>query len=464
VKFVIMALVVGPVHRVQADWPHLRGPNYDGVATETGLADSWSDHGPPRLWSRELGQGHSGVIVAADRLFTQYQTTAGQYLVCLDPADGHTLWEVRYAGAWQSQGAYPGPYATPTWYHGKVYYTSPTGLVGCVDGETGAPRWRVDVRDRFAGKGFDFGYAATPLVEDGRVILPVGGPDAALVALDADDGRTLWRAGSDPASYCSALPITFAGRRCIVAYLQNALLVVEATTGQVLYRRELSAGYNEHAAWPLYREPHLLLTAPFRVAATRWQLQAGSDGTLLCRPEWTSNELSNDVVSSVLVGGHVYGFDLKQAQASAHRPSRGVFRCLDWSTGQTCWSTEQVGHAAVLAADGKLFLLNDSGVLILARAQPSGYEELGRSQLFEDEVCWTPPTLWQGRLFVRSPSSLVCVYVGRRRISRRPRPALLMDLQDGAGASTRPGCSAASGSFPMMLLQPTRGGSGSEQV
>ena len=413
VALVVLAAILSTSQTAGADWPHSRGPNYDGVSSDTRLADAWPADGPPRLWTRELGQGHSGFIIVAGKLFTQRQDTTGQYLLCIDPADGRTLWETRYAGAWQARGAYPGPYATPTWYRGKVYYASPTGLVGCLDSDTGAPLWSVDVRDRFAGKGFDFGYAATPLVEEGRVILPVGGVGAALVALDAEDGRTLWRAGSDPASYCPAFPFTFAGRRCVAGYMQNALLLVEAASGKILHRREFSAGYDEHAAWPLYREPHLLLTAPFRVPAARWQLQAAPDGALRSRPDWTNRELSNDVVSSVLYGGHVYGFDLKALQSSPNRPSRGTFRCLDWPTGETRWSTDRVGHAAVLAADGKLFLLNDSGALIVARADPSKYEELGRTQLFEDEVCWTPPTLWEGRLFVRSPSRAMCLYVGR---------------------------------------------------
>src|SRR5262249_16897009 len=66
-----------------------------------------------------------------------------------------------------------------------------------------------------------------------------------------------------------------------------------------------------------------------------------------------------------------------------------------------------------LVADGKLFLVNDTGSLILARADPAAYHEAGRTQLFEDETCWTPPTLSDGRLLVRGESQAVCVYVGR---------------------------------------------------
>src|SRR5262249_23936372 len=74
---------------------------------------------------------------------------------------------------------------------------------------------------------------------------------------------------------------------------------------------------------------------------------------------------------------------------------------------------ELVGQASVLAADGKLMLMSDTGALILARADPRAYQELARTQLFDGEICWTQPTLWQGRLFMRSPSQAVCVFLGR---------------------------------------------------
>ena len=115
----------------------------------------------------------------------------------------------------------------------------------------------------------------------------------------------------------------------------------------------------------------------------------------------------------MLYRDHIFGFDIKQLQSSAHRPSRGAFRCLDWAKGKVCWSTERVGQASVLAADNKLFLFNDSGDLILARADWSAFQELARVSLFTDEICWTPPSLSEGRLLVRSPSRLVCLFVGR---------------------------------------------------
>ena len=69
---------------------------------------------------------------------------------------------------------FPGPRATPTWSNGRIYFASPNGLVGCVNAADGHPVWSINVLERFDGRGAGFGYACSPVVEDGMVIMPVG--------------------------------------------------------------------------------------------------------------------------------------------------------------------------------------------------------------------------------------------------------------------------------------------------
>jgi outer membrane protein assembly factor BamB len=420
---VLLAFLEGE-GRVSAEWPHVRGPNYDAISSETGLVEAWPETGPPVLWARELGQGYSGFVVVGGRAYTQLQMRTGQYVFALDADTGAEIWRQRVDWPWQPGGAYPGPYATPTWHVGRLYYATPTGLVGCLDANDGRTLWSIDVCKKFQSQGTEFGFAATPLIEDGRVILPVGGPGASMVALNADDGSTVWGAGDDPASYCPAFPITFRGRRLVVALLRNSLVAHDLATGQRLWRQALSSHYDEHSVWPLYAEPHLLIASPFRVGAQLFRLDEAATG-LSAQTLWASRELSNDVCSSVLVGGQVYGFDLHQMQASAHRPSRGRFKCLDLATGAVRWNTDQVGQATVLAADGKLILLNDSGTLILARASATAYEELARARVLDGGLCWTPPALWHGRLFVRNHTHAACVFLGSPETLDPNRPPAL---------------------------------------
>ncbi|MGH9868972.1 MAG: hypothetical protein ACREAA_12500 [Candidatus Polarisedimenticolia bacterium] len=49
-------------------WPQYRGPNRDGVSTETGLLREWPAQGPAIVWRRPMGSGFSGVAAVGDRI------------------------------------------------------------------------------------------------------------------------------------------------------------------------------------------------------------------------------------------------------------------------------------------------------------------------------------------------------------------------------------------------------------
>jgi outer membrane protein assembly factor BamB len=214
------------------------------------------------LWTAELGQGYSGFCAFGGRVWTQSQTLFGQYVVCLNAETGARIWQHRYDLPFEAAGIYPGPRATPTYYSGRVYFAGPNGLVGCLRARDGGRLWSVNVNERFGGRGTGFGYSCSPLVEDDKVILAVGGEAASVVALDATTGGTTWASGSEPASYCSAVPITVADRRLVIAYLQNALAIYDLRTGECVWQQRYSQGYNEHAALPLYEAPYLFVSAP----------------------------------------------------------------------------------------------------------------------------------------------------------------------------------------------------------
>ena len=59
------------------EWRQWGGPHRNFISEATGLADRWPPEGPPVIWSRPLGSGHSAILVAADRLFTMYRVGHG---------------------------------------------------------------------------------------------------------------------------------------------------------------------------------------------------------------------------------------------------------------------------------------------------------------------------------------------------------------------------------------------------
>ena len=420
------------------DWPFIRGPHYDGHSSETDVLDEFPPQGPRVLWTRPLGVGYSGFTAQGERVFTQYQNLGGQYVVCLNAATGKTIWEYRYELPYDPAGMYPGPRATPTLANGRVYFASPAGQVGCLSIDKGLLLWQINLFKQFQTTDLvEFGYSCSPVVVHDRVLLPVGTPNASMVALDANSGQPIWQSGNDAISHVPAMPIEFHGRQLVIGYFRNSLTAFDFDTGALVGHKDMSVGYDEHAAWPIYQEPFLWLSGPFRAGSELLELTDDpiEPRTIGFRSVWQSKLMSNDVCSSVFVNGHLYGFDVYDPQTKPHRPTRGAFRCMEYLSGLPRWMNETnrrhllipsndpaslpspelsanpqpVGHASVIYADGKLILLNDLGQLILARASPDRYEEIGRSSVLAGELCWTPPMLSRGRLFVRNSSRVVCI-------------------------------------------------------
>ena len=61
----------------EQEWRQWGGPHRNFMSDSIGLADAWPDGGPPRLWSRPMGEGHSTIIVDEGRLFTMYRSRDG---------------------------------------------------------------------------------------------------------------------------------------------------------------------------------------------------------------------------------------------------------------------------------------------------------------------------------------------------------------------------------------------------
>ena len=75
------------------DWPHWRGPNYNGATTATDLPKSFGPEENVR-WSADLpGPGASTPIVLGDRVFLTSVDSARERLVamCLDRKSGELL-------------------------------------------------------------------------------------------------------------------------------------------------------------------------------------------------------------------------------------------------------------------------------------------------------------------------------------------------------------------------------------
>ena len=104
-------------------WRQWGGPTRNFMVPATGLADQWPAAGPPMLWSRPLGPGHSAILVDEGRLYTMYRAGNGrakqgpweaeETVVAMDAASGKTLWEHKYPSRREDFSFGAGPHSTP---------------------------------------------------------------------------------------------------------------------------------------------------------------------------------------------------------------------------------------------------------------------------------------------------------------------------------------------------------------
>ncbi|MGE5192934.1 MAG: hypothetical protein ACM3U2_10555 [Deltaproteobacteria bacterium] len=93
----------------------------------------------------------------------------------------------------------------------------------------------------------------------------------------------------------------------------------------------------------------------------------------------------------------VYGFD------------SAIFACADISTGKRRWKQGRYGHGQVLllADQGLLLVLAETGEVVLLAANPERHEELGRFQAIEGKT-WNHPAVAYGRFYVRNAEEMAC--------------------------------------------------------
>ena len=255
----------------------------------------------------------------------------------------------------------------------------------------------------------------------------------------------------------------------VVGLMQHALVGHDLETGELLWRVPMSQGYDEHAAWPIVSGRELWMASPFQSGCDLYRLPIPPVSTV--ERLYQNDSMSNDVVSSVLVEGVVYGFHLAEAQAKTRRPSRGSFRAIDFATGAVRWSngdpkmrrtddfesnrkTQTIGHSSVVFADQKLYLLSDTGDLIMAKASPEQYSELGRMRILDGPTSWAVPAIDHGRLFVRDHHEIVAVYVGDQELLQESGNGKRMRLVDNweSWIGVRPGDAMQSPTAEVLVL------------
>ena len=215
-----------------ADWPQWRGPQRDGISSETDLLQSWPADGPAVQWRTPLGNGFSGISIANGRVFTMFAQGDDEFAICLDAEAGDEIWRHRTGPYYKETQGGDGPRSTPTVDGETVYVLGATGKLFALAAASGTPIWEKDLVAEFSSQVPRWGFSTSPLIEGDLLLVEAGGHDGnfvvdmaidrttavTAVALDKNTGATAWTALGEKMSYSSPIAFTAAGTRQL-AYL-----------------------------------------------------------------------------------------------------------------------------------------------------------------------------------------------------------------------------------------------------
>lgn len=403
------------------DWPTYRGSARTDVSSETNLLDQWPTAGPTLVWTAKgAGRGYSSPIVANGKVFTVGDSSTAtpdkdEYLTCFDEKTGALLWSAKTGPAWSEhrQESWNGSRGTPTVGGGNVYAINPHGLLVCVQISDGSIKWKKDLKADFGGKKKDqWGYGESPLFDGDKVIVTPGGEQATMVALNAQTGATIWscpRPGDVGAGHSSVVISEIGGQKVYVQNSGGGPMGVAADTGKLLWVYDVEPP-TAFIPSPIIKDDLVFSVAGYSLGGALLKQVAGANGAVSIEEVYGVNpRLKNKHGGVLRIGDNLF----------AGQQDRNRVICIDLMTGDVKWNQQGSGQGSIslVAADGKLFLHYQNGVVALAKADPSGFSETSSfttpGQHGRNTPAWAHPSIANGKLLIREGDNILCYDISK---------------------------------------------------
>jgi outer membrane protein assembly factor BamB len=419
------------------DWFNWRGPARNGVSKETGLVSTWSKKTGENLVWRDDFTGRSTPIVFQGRVCANGRVGTGplrqEIVACWDAGTGKRLWERRFEVYNTTV-----PFTRVGWAAiagdpetGNVYAQNVDGQVVCLD-KTGKTVWERRLGEEF-GRGSGFGgRTLIPLVDEDRLVVGVvgagwgdiGPPRQRYIAFDKKTGAVRWVSTpatgpfDDANNQSSPTVGVLGGERLVLGGGADGwLYAMRARTGELKWRFQVSQrGLNS----PVVTVGDMVVAAHGEENADGGSMGravlidgTGTGEVTKTHERWRSGDLLISFAGPTVKDGRVYLLDIS---ANLH--------ALDEKTGKPLWSQSlgTMGRAAPVWADGKLYLTEVNGKVLIVEPGPTGAKVLSEVEL--DVAEGRPAEIWgsvapaYGRLYFTTEEGIYCL--GKKGAPFRP--------------------------------------------
>ncbi|HUR46525.1 MAG TPA: PQQ-binding-like beta-propeller repeat protein [Candidatus Saccharimonadales bacterium] len=393
----VVLLALGVDSRAD-DWPHWRGPQYNGISSEKGWATRWPAEGPKTLWKASVGIGFSSVAAVQGRVYTAGYAEEKETIYCLNVSDGKIVWQNSYDSDLGDKFFEGGPTATPTVDGDSVYTLSRWGDLFCFEAGSGKIRWSKNIQKEKGVRVPGWGFAGSPTILGDLLLLNVG---EAGMALEKSNGKVVWNSANKDAGYSTPVPWTRGKETLAIFSSGKSFAAVDARTGKEQWTIPWNTQYGVNAADPILTDDSIFVCSGYGKGAALWKFGAA--------PEliWQNKQMRNQTNPSILLKGYLFGID-------GDAGSRATLKCMELKSGNVLWSEPSSGLGSVMIANEQLIVLSEKGELMVAPATPTGFKPTARAQVLGGK-CWTVPVLANAKLYCRNAAGdLACVDVSAR--------------------------------------------------
>ncbi|HEX3184996.1 MAG TPA: PQQ-binding-like beta-propeller repeat protein [Pyrinomonadaceae bacterium] len=423
----------------KGSWPSFRGPQASGVAEGQNLPDQWNAKtGENILWHTKIpGLAHSSPVVWGNRVFVTSAVSSdpkatfkpGLYgdgdaskdhsqhrwmIYALDKQSGKIVWEqVAYQGEPREKRHIKATYANSTpatdgrivvaWFGSQGLYTYDM---------KGRLLWKVDLGRMDAGAydipTYEWGTASSPIIWKDLVILQCDTQtDSFIIAFNAQTGKTVWKTDRDEIpSWGSPTVVTTANGEELVTNASNFIRGYDPRTGKELWRLGRSSKIT--APTPIFSGDMLVVASGRGPERPIFVLKAGARGDLTLPEGKTS---SDAVVWSRTGRGSYMPTPLIYNGILYVLANNGTFDAYNLKTGDELYRQRLpvIGSgfsASPVAADGKIYLSNEDGEIIVVAAGDK-FSHVATNTM--GELLMATPALSDGVMYVRSSESLFAI-------------------------------------------------------
>jgi len=416
------------------DWPQWRGVSGNGVSTESGLPVRWSKDDV--AWKTPLtGLGVSSPIVWRDRVFVTSQigmgelrpgshptlargpeaasekplgkgatSTAAKQTIFLVEAfsrnDGRRLWEYRIPAEaplipvhQKHNLASPSPVTDGelvyAWYgNGQLVALSLDGKLA----------WQRHLGKENSPFEIEWGHGSSPTIyRDSLILLCDHIPVSYLLAVDKKTGKDKWRVdrGKGVRSYSTPAVVRGPSGDELIVNASERIDAYDPATGKHLWYT------GEPNRFPIpvpTAENGILYASRGYRSGPFMAIRLGGKGDITStHVQWLVPTGAPYISSLVLYQGLIYMAN-----------DAGVASCFDAKTGEKVWQarTEGIFSASPVAGDGKVYLVSETGEIIVLKAGRE-YVVLAKNDLGERLVA--SPAISGGQLFLRTDGYIFCI-------------------------------------------------------